>query len=146
MKRPVRVVGELDGAGDRDVVRAVARLVWSLNGQAVDQQVHPGITAHVDRLAAALDGAEQDVIAVLLDEDHRRLRLPVLIDGRQDAEMRTAQDVADGLVEAQVFEIGHTYLDSQRGSEESLERPSPFTSGESQHDVAMTSAEPDRSR
>jgi hypothetical protein len=93
VKRPVWVAGEFDGAGDGGVVRAVAGVVWAVDGEAVDEQVHAGVAAHVDRLAAALDGAEQDVVAVLLDEDHRGLGLPIGIDGGQDAEMGTARAV-----------------------------------------------------
>jgi transcriptional regulator with XRE-family HTH domain len=42
--------------------------------QAVDQEADPAIALHVRGLAAALDRAEQEVVAVGLHEDHRSLR------------------------------------------------------------------------
>src|ERR1700684_2284193 len=133
VKRPARVVGELCRACDGGVVRAVARVAGAVDGQAVNEQVHPRVAAHVDRLAAASDGAEQDVVASWPDEDHRRLGLAVSVGGGQDTEMRAVEDVADGRAEDRVSEMSHTSVDSRGGAEESRGRPIPFRDRGSQH-------------
>ena len=46
--------------------------------------------------------------------------------GQEDAEMGAVEDVADGLVEERMVEIGHTCFDSRAGSEESRDRADSF--------------------
>ena len=87
-------------------------------------RLHPGVAAHVSGLAPALDGAEQDAVFVALDEDHRRLRASVRVDGGQDAEMGPVEEVADGLTGERSVEC-HTYLDPAGSAEESGVRPIP---------------------
>jgi cytochrome d ubiquinol oxidase subunit II len=65
VERGVGVVGELDRARDDRVGELAVRA-----GQAVREQAHPRVALHVLGLAAALDRAEVEVVAVGLDEDH----------------------------------------------------------------------------
>ena len=48
VKRPVWVVREFCGTRDGGVVGAVAGVVRAADGEAVDEQVHSGVAAHVE--------------------------------------------------------------------------------------------------
>lgn len=114
VKRAGRVVRDVGRTSDRGEVRTADR-------QLVHQQIDPWIAGHVVRLTATPDRAEQDLVALALDEDHRGLCLPVGVDRRQHAQVRAVEDLADAFAENCMVGIGHAPTDSRTAAEESAD-------------------------